>query len=206
MPFSVQCYIIQMCFPMTLRNSSLVNWISVSIKHPFSSFRVTNMLRKSDQANGVLAITVHSCSKIDASDTTLNPFIRFYLNKAQELEKTSMCENTRTPHWNETKFLLVNNLESMLTMELRTTNSTKKAGKRLARSNFDLKDLKDEGDMELYNLELPMQRHGKFITNLKADMKYFPVSKPDQNPDGTFIEAAPSSKFCFGIEHILQFF
>lgn len=42
--------------------------------------------------------------------------------------------------------------------------------------------------------ELPMQRHGKFITNLVADMKYFPVSKPIENQDGTFIEAAPSSK------------
>jgi Ca2+-dependent lipid-binding protein len=105
-----------------------------------------------DQANGVLAVTVHSCSRITASDTTLNPFIRFFLDKAQELEKTAILENTRTPQWNETKFLLLNNLESILTMELRTTNSTKKAGKRLARSHFDLKDMRDEEDMELDNL------------------------------------------------------
>lgn len=39
-----------------------------------------------------------------------------------------------------------------------------------------------------------MQRHGKFITNLKADMRYFPVSKPIKNPDGTYLEPAPSSK------------
>lgn len=38
-----------------------------------------------------------------------------------------------------------------------------------------------------------MQRHGKPITDLKVDMRYFPVSKPIQNPDGTYIEAAPSS-------------
>ncbi|KAK4519727.1 casein kinase 2 regulatory subunit [Mucor velutinosus] len=145
------------------------------------------------QANGVLAVTVHSCSRINASDTTLNPFIRFFLNKAQELEKTAVLENTHTPQWNETKFLLLNNLDSILTMELRTTNSTKKAGKRLARSHFDLKDIKEEEDMELDNLTLPMQRHGKFITDLKVDMRYFPVSKPIQNPDGTYIEAAPSN-------------
>lgn len=42
--------------------------------------------------------------------------------------------------------------------------------------------------------ELPMLRHGRFITNLHADMKYFPVSKPIQQADGTMIEAAPSSK------------
>lgn len=104
------------------------------------------------QANGVLAVTVHSCSRINASDTTLNPFIRFFLDKAQELEKTAVLENTRTPQWNETKFLLLNNLDAILTMELRTTNNTKKAGKRLARSHFDLKDMKEEEDMELDNL------------------------------------------------------
>lgn len=105
-----------------------------------------------DQANGVLAVTVHSCSKINASEGSLNPFIRFYLDKAQELEKTAICENTSTPQWNETKFLLLNNLDSILTMELRTTNNTKKAGKRLARANFNLKDIKNEPDMELDNL------------------------------------------------------
>jgi Ca2+-dependent lipid-binding protein len=100
----------------------------------------------------VLAVTVHSCTQINASEGSLNPFIRFYLDKAQELEKTAICENTSTPHWNETKFLLLNNLDSLLTMELRTTNSTKKAGKRLARANFNLKDIKNEQDLELDNL------------------------------------------------------
>lgn len=141
-----------------------------------------------------MAITVHSASKINASDSTLNPFIRFYLDKAQELEKTSVCENSHTPHWNETRFLLLNNLESILTMELRSTNNTKKAGKRLGRANFDLKDMKEENDSELDNLELPVLRNGKFISNLKVDMKYFPVSKPIPNADGTFMEAEPSSK------------
>jgi Ca2+-dependent lipid-binding protein len=74
------------------------------------------------------------------------------LDKAQELEKTTICENTRTPHWNETRFLLLNNLDSILTMELRTTNNTKKAGKRLARAHFDLKHLKEEEDLEIDNL------------------------------------------------------
>ncbi|KAG2201023.1 hypothetical protein INT47_006567 [Mucor saturninus] len=146
-----------------------------------------------NQANGVLAITVHSCTQIKSSDTNLNTFIRFYLDEAQELEKTAICENSHTPHWNETRFILLNNLNSILTMELRTTNHTKKSGKRLARAHFDLKDMKYDDDMELDDLELPMQRHGKFITNLLADMKYFPVSKPIKNEDGTVIEAAPSN-------------
>lgn len=50
-----------------------------------------------------------------------------------------------------------------------------------------------------------MQRHGKFITNLKVDMRYFPVSKPIQNSDGTYIEAEPSSKSYF-LYHIALVF
>jgi hypothetical protein len=46
-----------------------------------------------------------------------------------------------------------------------------------------------------------MERHGKRITNLNVDMRYFPVSKPIKNPDGTFIEAAPSSK---NLQYTLQ--
>lgn len=39
-----------------------------------------------------------------------------------------------------------------------------------------------------------MLRHGKFVANLKADVKYFSVSKPIENADGTLIEPEPSSK------------
>ena len=74
------------------------------------------------------------------------------MDTAQELEKTSICENTASPHWNETKFLLINNLESVLNMELRTSNNTKKAGKKLAITQFNLNDLKHKKDNELDNL------------------------------------------------------
>jgi hypothetical protein len=139
---------------MISKNSFLVNWISVTYHHLFFllSSNCSYCYQFIDQANGVLAVTVHSCSKINASEGSLNPFIRFYLDKAQELEKTAICENTSAPNWNETKFLLLNNLDSILTMELRTTNNTKKAGKRLARANFNLKDIKNEKDLELDNL------------------------------------------------------
>ena len=40
-----------------------------------------------------------------------------------------------------------------------------------------------------------MERHGKYIADLSVDMRYFPVSKPIEKSDGTFIEAEPSSKY-----------
>lgn len=111
------------------------------------------MILSIGRANGVLAITVHSCSKIATNDASINPFVRFYLDDAQqELEKTSICEDTRYPHWNETKFLLLHDLKSILTMELRTTNNIKKAGKRLARAYFDLKEVERAPELELNGL------------------------------------------------------
>ncbi|KAI8992390.1 hypothetical protein BDB01DRAFT_882480 [Pilobolus umbonatus] len=144
------------------------------------------------QANGVLAITVHSCN-IESSSENLNPFVRFYLDEAQELEKTSVCENSRAPIWNETRFILLNNLDSILALELRTENGIKKAGKKLAVAHFDLRDIQEQENMELDNMELAMLRHGRYITSLKTDMRYFPVSKPIYNPDGSVIEAEPSN-------------
>ncbi|KAG0171493.1 hypothetical protein DFQ28_001023 [Apophysomyces sp. BC1034] len=144
------------------------------------------------QANGVLAVTVYSASTIGAGDGSLNPYIRFFLDKAQELGRTSVRENTLEPIWNETHFLLLNNLNSILTLELRN-HSTNTKDRRVARSHFDLVDLTEEDDYELRGLDLVMQRHGKPITDLKADMRYLPVSKPIARDDGTVEPAAESN-------------
>jgi hypothetical protein len=46
-----------------------------------------------------------------------------------------------------------------------------------------------------------MFRHGKLVSNLKADMKYFPVSKPIENENGAFIEPEPSRRLFFFFEN-----
>ncbi|KAI9029637.1 C2 domain-containing protein [Phycomyces nitens] len=143
------------------------------------------------QANGVLAITVYSCSTIDSGDTTLNPFIRFFLDKAQELGRTSVRENTLQPIWNETHFLLLNNLNSIMTLELRS-HSTSNKDRRIARANFDLKDL-EEDDNEIQGLDLLLLRHGKPLSDVKVDMRYMPVSKPTPREDGTIEPPAESN-------------
>ncbi|OAD70667.1 hypothetical protein PHYBLDRAFT_115328 [Phycomyces blakesleeanus NRRL 1555(-)] len=144
-----------------------------------------------DITNGVLAITVYSCSTIDSGDSTLNPFIRFFLDKAQELGRTSVRENTLQPIWNETHFLLLNNLNSIMTLELRNHSSSNK-DRRIARANFDLKDL-EEDDNEIQGLDLLLLRHGKPLSDVKVDMRYMPVSKPIPREDGTIEPPAESN-------------
>ena len=102
------------------------------------------------QANGVLAVTVYSTSTISARDISgqVNPYIRFYLDKAQELGRTSVQENTLDPRWNETHFLMLNNLTSTLSLELRNQSSGSK-DRRIARAHFDLKELENDHDYSL---------------------------------------------------------
>lgn len=101
------------------------------------------------QANGVLAVTVYSTTLISGRDISgnISPFIRFYLDKAQELGRTSVQENTLEPRWNETHFLLVNNLQSVLSFELRSHSGSSK-DRRIARAHFDLRELERDGEYD----------------------------------------------------------
>jgi Ca2+-dependent lipid-binding protein len=99
------------------------------------------------QANGVLAVTVYSCSNIrnvaHLTKGVPNPYLRFYLDNGQELGRTGIKEHTLQPQWNETRFLLLNNLSAQLCMELRTHNPDAK-DRRLATAQFDLRQMDDD--------------------------------------------------------------
>jgi Ca2+-dependent lipid-binding protein len=83
----------------------------------------------------------------DLVDGAPNPYIRFYLDHGQELDRTSICENTWTPKWNETRYLKLNNLNSLLSMELKTSRPGLK-DRRLGTANFDLSQLDNETQAE----------------------------------------------------------
>jgi Ca2+-dependent lipid-binding protein len=79
-------------------------------------------------ANGVLAVTVYSASKIKSGDLlgggSIDPYVSFRVNRGPELGRTSVLTNTDEPNWNETHFLLLNNLNESLSMELHGRNTT----------------------------------------------------------------------------------
>lgn len=145
----------------------------------------------------------------------MNPYIRFYLNKAQELGRTSMQYNTTEPRWNETHFLMLNNLNSLLSLELRNQTGGSK-DRRIGRANFELKQLEDEHNYAREGLyvsfhtlttlsftcdsppkhrELDLRHNAKPLGRLKVDMRYLPVSKPVPRDDGTIEPPAESSKY-----------
>ncbi|KAG1620339.1 hypothetical protein G6F45_011544 [Rhizopus arrhizus] len=147
-------------------------------------------------ANGVLAVTVYSATELQnvqelIDDEAPNGYIRFYVDHGQELDRTNVCEHSFTPAWNETRFLMLNNLHSLLSMELRTSRPGLK-DRRLGTANFDLSKLDGDIESEQEELNLPLLRNGKYISDLRVDLRYLPISKPIKRSDGT-IEAAAES-------------
>ncbi|KAL0077106.1 C2 domain-containing protein [Phycomyces blakesleeanus] len=148
------------------------------------------------QANGVLAITVYSASPISNCEDLIcepaNPFIRFYIDHAQELGRTSPKEKTLEPQWNETHFLLLNNLTSQLCLELRDHNPGSK-DRRLATGIYDLRELDAENKYDQEGVNVVLLRDGKSISDLRVDLHYLPISKPIKNIDGTIEPAVESN-------------
>lgn len=101
----------------------------------------------------------------DLVDGAPNPYIRFYLDHGQELDRTSICENTFTPKWNETRYLKLNNLNSLLSMELKTSRPGLK-DRRLGTANFDLSRLDSGTQAKQEELQVECYAIFSFYTNL----------------------------------------
>ncbi|KAI9281499.1 C2 domain-containing protein [Sporodiniella umbellata] len=148
-------------------------------------------------ANGVLAITVHSTSQLEniqnlVDDKVPSTYIRFYIDHGQELDRTSICERSFAPAWNETKFLMLNNLHSLLSIELRSARAGLK-DRRLGTANFDLSKLEGGINPDQEEVSLPILRNGKYTGDVRLGIKYLPISKPVKQSDGTLKLAEESN-------------
>jgi len=96
------------------------------------------------------------------------------------------------PTWNESKFLLVNSLTDNLVLTVMDYNEFRK-DTEIGASIFELAQLHDDATRE--DLSLPILKDGKQRGELRADVLYFPVLKPQVNESG--VEELPeSSEFC----------
>lgn len=93
------------------------------------------------------------------------------------------------PNWNETKYILLNNLNEVLTLTAKDWNEVRKDAD-LGSINFDLASLKDDGQQE--NIVSPVMLDGKARGELKFDAIYFPVLTP-KTIDGV-LEVLPETR------------
>ncbi|KAI8976019.1 C2 domain-containing protein [Pilobolus umbonatus] len=158
----------------------------------------------SDSANGALAITMYSANGLKPNDRfgTLDPYCSFHLNNIHnpELARTSAIENSSDPKWNETHFLLLSNLHNILCIKVMDKNSGRN-DVEVGVANLDLNDLGDSQN-GIEGLNLTVFRSGKPVGELKADVRYFPASKPEKKEDGTILAIADSNSgiLRFGIQ------
>ena len=95
------------------------------------------------------------------------------------------------PTWNETKFILVNSLTDNLVLTVMDYNEVRK-DTEIGATLFELAKLDEDNTQE--DLSLPILKDGKEKGELRFDVLYFPVLKPQVNQSGVD-ELPESSEF-----------
>ncbi|KAI8971981.1 hypothetical protein BDF20DRAFT_713293 [Mycotypha africana] len=157
---------------------------------------VPSLMNKKDteSANGVLAVTVYSANNLKQSVTSLgslNPYCTFHVSNVNtpELTRTTTIKNSSNPKWNETCFVLLNNMEDMLCFRVMDQNSG--SDSEVGQAILNLKDLQ-ESNYSLKDLSLVLLRNGKQVGEIRADANWYPVSVAHTEEDGTVVPAVES--------------
>ncbi|KAI8070792.1 C2 domain-containing protein [Gongronella butleri] len=147
-----------------------------------------------DDKNGVVAVTLYSASNLKATDFfgSLDPYVSLHLGNvhADPVALTKCIEDTSNPKWNETHYVLINNLNDSVFMQVMDRNSGRKDAV-VGVTNVELKQLEEERSLE--GLNLVVMRNGKPVGDIKADVRYFAVPKPEKKEDGTLIPLPESN-------------
>ncbi|KAL0950758.1 hypothetical protein HGRIS_007526 [Hohenbuehelia grisea] len=136
-----------------------------------------------DTALGVLQVTVQSARGIKGSKIgggTPDPYVSICINDRDELAHTKYKNNTYNPTWNETKFILVKSLNETLMLKLFDYNDHRK-NTLMGTASFELAGLLEDATQE--NLTGPILKDGKERGELRYDVSFYPVLKPEETED-----------------------
>lgn len=138
-----------------------------------------------DTAIGVLQVSVYSAKDVQGvkfGGGTPDPYVSLTLNdKPDVLEKTSVKQSNSNPNWRETKFVLINSLAGLLTLNVLDYNDVR-ADNPLGTTTFDLAELAQNPEQD--GLSDPIILNGKPRGTLQYGISYFPLLKPEKSADG----------------------
>lgn len=155
-----------------------------------------------DTAIGVLQVTVQnarSLKGVKLGGGSPDPFVSLSINQRAELARTKYKHNTYNPTWNETKFLLINNLTDSLVLTVYDYNDHRK-NTELGAVIFDLSVLQQDATQE--GLESPVLKDGKEKGTLRYDVSFYPVLKPTAVADGAEEELPETSQDILSMRYI----
>jgi len=103
-----------------------------------------------DSANGVLIVKIHSANGLRDTDLfgTLDPYITLHIgnpNNAQ-VGRTKQIEDNKNPKFDETLFVLINNINDTLVLEVMDRN-TGRSDSSIGTCTFDMKSLAESDNL-----------------------------------------------------------
>ncbi|ABN67748.2 putative xylanase/chitin deacetylase, partial [Scheffersomyces stipitis CBS 6054] len=175
---------------------TVVNGVIHSILRPMfyapNSFDVDveeMLAAQSNDSIGVIAVTVLRLQKLKKGNPTkpnsINPYVQLKIsNNASINEKTTVKKLINDPVYNETKYLLVNQLDgNHLNFNVFHLVEDKADDQLIGSVDFQLADLLQE---EAHNNVIKtLTESGKAVGKIEFNLKYFPVRAPLVLEDGT---------------------
>lgn len=137
-----------------------------------------------DTACGVLQVTVFNARNlrgVKLGGGTPDPYVAVSVDDKETLAKTKYKHSTSNPIWRSSHFILLNNLNGLLTLSLMDYNDHRSDSK-LGTATFDLQELEKDPDQS--NLSTPVVLEGKDRGQLQYALSYYPVIKAEMDPDG----------------------
>jgi Ca2+-dependent lipid-binding protein len=137
-----------------------------------------------DTAVGVLQVTVWNARNlrgVKLGGGSPDPYIAISVDDKETLAKTKYKPSTTNPQFKSSHFILLNNLNGMLTLNVMDWNEHR-ADNKLGSAAFELKEL--DVEPEQTNLSTPVMLEGKERGALQYSLSYYPVIKPEVGPDG----------------------
>jgi Ca2+-dependent lipid-binding protein len=146
-----------------------------------------------DTACGVLQVTIWSARNLKGvkiGGGTPDPYVSIAVDDKESLAKTKYKLSTSNPQFKSSHYVLLNNLNGMLTLNVFDYNDHRPDSK-LGAAAWELKELEHEPEQS--NLSMPIMLEGKERGALQFSLSYYPVIKPPVGPDGK-PEAIPETR------------
>lgn len=138
------------------------------------------MAAQNNDAIGVVAVTVKGCDELKGSRHHVNPYVQLFVDaEPDKYVRTDVKSKTKTPRWNETKYILVNNLEQKLNFDVHSFSTTEKKGSVIGTHTFELADLLQKE--AILDKNKPIELAGKKQGYINYDVRWFPVIETDKS-------------------------
>lgn len=152
------------------------------------------MAAQSQDAIGVVAVTIHSADDLKGSDfigNTVDPYVTLTAEKGNIGEttiRTSVKSDVKSPRWNETKYVLVNTLEQKLYFTCYDFNDIRK-DTVIGKVELELNGLFQNPTLE--NQTSKITSGGRSRGTLNYDVHWLPVVNKEEQEAREANEGAP---------------